>query len=280
VTLLTYDGGVPLEEVALMGDRLYESTPVMGQRASVIVFELIQRVMNEQELFSGLVKVAANEGLPEHARALAVEDLGAFPPAWRARVVDVLAPLLISPSPALRQRAIDASEALNSRRGPFVANRDVPAPRRFLAGPPLYDPRDRAARRQGVIPMSITIGPNGRPVSVSLLHHIPELDESALDAAYKWTYEPTIVNGHRQSVQLVQSVSFFLDSEGEWNWSSKAAMDPSLSSPTRLAALERLQGLASSRTADVRRVLENLTTDPDPVVASDAAKRLERVIGN
>ena len=252
----------------------------MGQRASVVVFELIQRVMNEQELFNGLVKIAANEGLPEHARALAIEDLGAFPPAWRARVVDVLVPLLGSPSAAVRQRAIDASEELNSRRGLFVAHRDVPAPRRFLAGPPLYDPRDRAAGRQGVIPCRSPSVQMGAP---SPCHCFTISGNSTSPPSRPHTSgrtEPTVVNGRRQSVQVVQSVSFFLNSEGEWNWSSTAAMDPALSSATRLAALERLQGLLSSRTADVRRVLENLTTDPDPVVASDAAKRLERVTGN
>jgi TonB family protein len=210
LALLTGRAG-PDQEFALIRDRMYEPALVNGQPTSVVAFELIQRVTSEQALFDGLAKIASNPALPEEARVIAVEDLGAFPSTWRGRAIEVLNPLLGSPSAALRQSAIDASEALGAGRRPLVADRDVPAPRRRLAGAPIYDPRDRMARRQGVIPLSITVGPNGRPLSVSLLHHIPGLDESVIEAAYKWTYDPTVVGGRRHSVQVQQSVSFLLD---------------------------------------------------------------------
>ena len=51
-------------------------------------------------------------------------------------------------------------------------------------------------------------------MTVVLVLRVPELDQAAVEAVYQWRYDPTTVAGRAVSVQLTESVSFFVDERG------------------------------------------------------------------
>lgn len=256
--------------------RVYEPVVFEGAPRPVLMVEFIQRVFSEDELLSELTSIARDGRLPAYARRMAIADLPSFfvSPAKRDAVTSALASLETDPDETVRRAALDAAGAW---RPLLVAGIDVPAPRRIAVQPVGYPAMARAARIQGVVPVSVVVGPSGRPLSVVPVLRVPELDQAAVEAVYQWRYDPTSVAGRAVSVQLTESVSFFVDERGAYEWSSKTATDSRVPQVARLAAIDSLYRLAPARADAVRRVLAGLVIDNDLVVAAEARKRLERI---
>lgn len=60
---------------------------------------------------------------------------------------------------------------------------------------PLYPPLARQARIAGPVVVEIIVSPEGRVESARALSGHPMLKEAALEAAYGWRFQPTLLNG-------------------------------------------------------------------------------------
>ena len=87
---------------------------------------------------------------------------------------------------------------------------DVDA-REVLAPPPDYTEEARQARRQGVCVLSVIIGLDGRTSNIVVTKKLGMgLDEKAVEAVRKWTFEPARKNGRPVVTHLTLSVEFKL----------------------------------------------------------------------
>ncbi len=75
---------------------------------------------------------------------------------------------------------------------------------------PIYPPLAKAARVQGTVEFTATIGPDGRVQSVQLVRGHPLLVNAAKEALLQWTYRPTLLNGNPVMVVTEISVPFTL----------------------------------------------------------------------
>jgi TonB family protein len=75
---------------------------------------------------------------------------------------------------------------------------------------PDYPPEAQAEGIRGIVILELVIDAQGRVASAEVIRSIPALDEAALDAARKWEYEVTKVNGNPVSVRLTVPISFAL----------------------------------------------------------------------
>jgi TonB family protein len=79
---------------------------------------------------------------------------------------------------------------------------------------PAY-PVDAADHRiQGVVKISVLIGADGRVERTRLISGHPLLTPGAMQAARRWTFEPTEVQGHAVRVITQISIPFDLDAHG------------------------------------------------------------------
>ena len=76
--------------------------------------------------------------------------------------------------------------------------------------PPVYPPDAKAARIQGVVHLSVIIGPDGAVEQVHVLDGPPELTPAAVDAVKQWVYRPTLLNGNPVQVETTIDVNFTL----------------------------------------------------------------------
>jgi len=60
----------------------------------------------------------------------------------------------------------------------------------------------------GTVILELTIGEDGAVSNVRVLRSIPLLDAAAVDAARKWRYTPTLLNGRAVSIILTATVPF------------------------------------------------------------------------
>jgi protein TonB len=86
----------------------------------------------------------------------------------------------------------------------------IKAPRRLVNVNPVYPEDAKAAGIEGVVILQVVIGEDGSVVDAQVLRSIPELDQAALDAAYQWQYEPTLLNGEPIEVEMVVTINFTL----------------------------------------------------------------------
>jgi TonB family protein len=69
---------------------------------------------------------------------------------------------------------------------------------------PVYPPRAKEARIQGIVRFTATIGKDGRVRKIQLVSGHPLLVEAARAALKQWIYRPTLLN--REPVDVVTSV--------------------------------------------------------------------------
>ena len=77
--------------------------------------------------------------------------------------------------------------------------------------PPVYPANARAARVQGTVQLSVTIGPDGRVQDVQALSGPALLTRAAIQAVAQWVYQPFLLNGQPISVQTTADVNFVLE---------------------------------------------------------------------
>lgn len=74
--------------------------------------------------------------------------------------------------------------------------------------PPVYPAIARAANMGGVVRLLVTISEAGDVQNAKIVQSAGVLDQAALDAVAKWTFEPFIVNGAPRQVQSLVNVRF------------------------------------------------------------------------
>ena len=75
---------------------------------------------------------------------------------------------------------------------------------------PVYPPIAQSARVQGAVVLEAVIDENGDVANARVLRSIPLLDAAALDAASRWQFTPTDVDGRTVAVVMTVTVNFVL----------------------------------------------------------------------
>ena len=92
--------------------------------------------------------------------------------------------------------------------GPVRVGGTIRTPARIMDAEPVMPPVAQQAGIRGVVILEITIAPDGRVSDAKVLRSIPLLDAAALEAARKWRYEPTLLNGAPVPVIMTATVNF------------------------------------------------------------------------
>ncbi len=88
----------------------------------------------------------------------------------------------------------------------------ITAPRRIVMVEPVYPEIARHARKEGVVVLSLIIGPSGKVVSIEVLRGLGlGLTEAAVEAARQWVFEPSTYKGRPTAVQYNLTVRFTLN---------------------------------------------------------------------
>ncbi len=119
-----------------------------------------------------------------------------------------VAPQSTAPSGALT--VTPPVDQVENRPGtvPFVDK--LPEPIRRVE--PQYPDLAWQAQVEGLVVVHVLVGKDGRVVDVQLhpKTHVPMLDQAALEAARRWSFEPALVNGHPVSVWVAVPFRFKL----------------------------------------------------------------------
>lgn len=75
---------------------------------------------------------------------------------------------------------------------------------------PKYPPEAKAARIQGTVKMTVTIGKDGHVEEVELISGHPLLVPSAIESVKQWVYRPTLLNGNPVGVVTQVDVNYTL----------------------------------------------------------------------
>jgi TonB family protein len=95
--------------------------------------------------------------------------------------------------------------------GVFTVGGGVSAPTIITQPDPQYSEEARRAKYQGTCILWLIVGPDGRPHDVKVARTLGMgLDEKAVEAVRKWTFEPAKRNGQPVAVQINVQVDFRL----------------------------------------------------------------------
>jgi protein TonB len=95
--------------------------------------------------------------------------------------------------------------------GVFHVGGGVSAPRPIYSPDPEYSEEARKAKYQGVVVLSVIIGPDGHPRDIKLARSVGlGLDEKAIEAVRTWRFEPAKKDNQAVSVAVNIEVSFNL----------------------------------------------------------------------
>ena len=109
-----------------------------------------------------------------------------------------------------RRRARDDAREQPQARAPTAPDRD-PVPRARVE--PDYPVEAYRAREEGTVLVSATVGTDGSPRDVQVLRRSGsrQLDQAALDAVARWTFDPAIRGGRPTEAEVQVPVTFRID---------------------------------------------------------------------
>ncbi|WP_321475408.1 TonB family protein [uncultured Paludibaculum sp.] len=117
------------------------------------------------------------------------------------------APVVASEVPAQPQYA-----ALPSNKPATVGLEPMVANARLISRPePVYPPKAKAARIQGVVLLWVTIDVNGKVTSRTVTSGHPMLNPAAIEAVEHSRYRPTLLDGRPVEVATQVEIGFWLD---------------------------------------------------------------------
>ena len=90
---------------------------------------------------------------------------------------------------------------------------DTPPPRWKKHVAPEYPEAAKKAGVGGVVILNVRIDERGKVEAVSVIRSIPLLDQAAVDAVRKWTYEPFVLEGKARKAEFTVSIRFFGDGQ-------------------------------------------------------------------
>jgi TonB family protein len=73
---------------------------------------------------------------------------------------------------------------------------------------PVYRPIAQSAHVSGEVVLDATIGSDGRPGDLRVLHSIPLLDQAAIDAVRQWRFEPPTARGASAPIRAPITIVF------------------------------------------------------------------------
>jgi len=95
--------------------------------------------------------------------------------------------------------------------GVFRVGGGVSAPRALNTPDPDYSEEARKAKYQGTVVLWLVVDPGGRPRDVKVARSLGMgLDQKAIEAVRKWTFEPAMKDGKPVAVQINVEVNFRL----------------------------------------------------------------------
>lgn len=95
--------------------------------------------------------------------------------------------------------------------GVYRVGGGVSAPHAIYDPDPEYSEEARKAKYQGTVLLWVVVGADGRPRDIHVQRALGMgLDEKAIEAVRKWTFEPAMKDGHPVAVQVNIEVSFRL----------------------------------------------------------------------
>jgi protein TonB len=96
-------------------------------------------------------------------------------------------------------------------RDVFKVGGGISAPRPIHQPPPKYSKEARKVKHQGVCVLWLVVGTDGKPRDIRVVRTLGfGLDEEAIKAVKKWTFEPARKDGQPVAVQVNVQVSFHL----------------------------------------------------------------------
>jgi len=101
-------------------------------------------------------------------------------------------------SPICRGKVSDASDC-------------VTAPHATYSPDPTYPEKERRARHQGAVVLTLVVGPDGLPRDIRVSRTLsPEFDKAAIDAVKKWKFTPATRDSKPVAVEIDVQVAFRL----------------------------------------------------------------------
>jgi protein TonB len=144
--------------------------------------------------------------------------------AWRSQAVDRMPvantrstdavprtePIAEEPrAPAPAPERVRSADRSLPEFGEFVHVDELPQPRTQIA--PTYPPLARNAGIEGTVVVQALIGRDGVVKGTRVVKSVPELDEAALAAVEKWTFQPARSEGQPVAVWVAIPIRFKLD---------------------------------------------------------------------
>ncbi len=95
--------------------------------------------------------------------------------------------------------------------GVFKVGGGVSAPHAIYTPDPEYSDEARKARYQGIVVLWLIVGPDGHPRDIKVARSLGMgLDQKAIEAVKKWTFEPAMKDHQPVAVQINVEVNFRL----------------------------------------------------------------------
>jgi protein TonB len=115
-------------------------------------------------------------------------------------------------NPACSPNPIPVGASANNRPHVYAGPDKISTPTRIVYVRPEYPQAARTAKAQGVVVLEAQIERDGRVCSARVVRSIPLLDQSAIDAVFRWRFTPakTTVNEVAVPVITTLTVNFTL----------------------------------------------------------------------
>jgi TonB family protein len=154
------------------------------------------------------IQVARSLGMGLDQKAIEAVQKWRFKPGLKdgqpvsvAAVIEVNFRLAQSPEPAAAAAPVPGAVMIG---GAIMESRLV------QKVPPVYPSNARTARVQGLVQLSVIVGPDGRVQNVQALSGPALLTQAAIESVAQWVYQPVLLNGQPATVQTTANVNFVL----------------------------------------------------------------------
>lgn len=148
--------------------------------------------------------------------------------------------------------------------GPFLrSGKDVPVPQRVEHVAPDYPEiaRQVVPFVVGIVVLDVGTNEEGKVVDIKVVRGLPILAGPAVEAAKKWTYAPTLVEGVAKRVAIAEVVELFPDEGLRAEYFLDMLKSRKEPPAYRLLALDRLKSATGKKQEKFQALLVKLSTD-------------------
>jgi protein TonB len=180
---------------------------VLGSHYIVDAFPLTRAAVRPS-----LVDRASDGTLAQQTAPRPVVPVPQSPPPSPSGSADSGAAAAAQNNPACSPNPIPVGARANNRPHVYAGPDKISAPTRIAYVRPEYPQAARTAKAQGVVVLEAQIERDGRVCSARVVRSIPLLDQSAINAAFRWRFTPakTTVNEVAVPVITTLTVNFTL----------------------------------------------------------------------